>query len=56
MTVTIPKAERAKAQGKKATMLGKDIVSAFNRVSAGRLIDILGEKELHQLAITAKSS
>jgi len=47
MMITVGKVERARAEGKRATLLGKDVVSAFNRVRADRLCGILERAGLH---------
>ena len=50
MMITVSRVERARSQDKRVTLLGKDIVLAFNRVRVGRVVSALREQGLTRLA------
>jgi len=50
MMITISKAERARAKGKRATLLRKDVVSVFDRVRREKLVAILTKGSCFSLA------
>lgn len=54
MIITVSKTEGARASGKGATLLGKDVISVFNRVRTGWLAVILEENSLQGIATYCK--